>query len=95
MSQRRKVGRNSQRFKKQAGDTSVQFEGRTIEARVYINTDESLDEILARLQPAARGPRLRMCTIAMGILDQEQGRKLWELATRAAEDELSKSSEEN
>ncbi len=70
------------------GATDVRFDGRTIEVRVFVNTDEPAEVVGARVQAAAKGPQLRMAAALVSELNAEQSAKVWEglvsEATRAA-----------
>lgn len=60
------------------GDTTVKFGGRTLEVKILINTDESLNDVVSRLLAPARGPAKRMVVVTGGEIDIEAGKKFWE-----------------
>ncbi len=84
----RKERRASQAQGIDIGETDVRFGGRTIEVRVFVNTDEPAEVVGARVQAAAKGPGLRMAAALVGELDAEQAAEVWAgfvlQATRAA-----------
>jgi len=55
---------------------ALRFEGRTLELRVLVNTDEDLAEVLERVRLAAAGPRARM-TVAGAVLVDEDLAERW------------------
>jgi hypothetical protein len=59
------------------GDPSVRFGGRTLEIRIQINTDESLDDVVARICPAAKGPGHRMVVVSGGEVRPDAAQKFW------------------
>jgi hypothetical protein len=60
------------------GQTDIRFNGRTVEARVFVNTDEPAEVVIARIQQAAKGPDKRMAVATGGVLDDEQGKAVWD-----------------
>lgn len=66
-------------------DMSCQYDGRVVVLEVYINTDEDINAILARVVKAAKGPRLCASVVTVGINTGDVGRELWaELAKASA-----------
>lgn len=59
------------------GDPTVRFNGRTVELRVYINTDEGFEEVAERVIVAAKGPLQRMVCITVADVPKEQAMPLW------------------
>lgn len=59
--------------------------GRTLEVRIYVNTDEPAEALLARLQGPAQGPELRMVLFAISEIDPAAAEKLWGTTWKAAE----------
>jgi hypothetical protein len=68
----------------------VRYGGRTVQVTVYVNTDEDENDVLIRVQEAAKGPSRRMVLAALAMLDEEQARRFWEHAVEAAADTIAK-----
>ncbi len=64
----------------------VRYGGRTLEVKVFVNTDEDEREVALRVQAAAKGPKGCMTVLTAGILDASDAEKVWELAMGAAID---------
>lgn len=60
------------------GQTDVRFGGRTVEVRVFVNTDEDEAVVGARVQAAAKGPQLRMAAALVSVLEAEQASAVWD-----------------
>lgn len=60
------------------GDTTVKFGGRTLEVKILINTNESLDEVVDRLITPAKGPGKRMVVVSGGEVAIEDAKKFWD-----------------
>lgn len=59
------------------GKLEARFGGRTIKLEVWVNTDEDPHVVADRVAQAAKGPDLRMAVVAGGVLDPEDGAKVW------------------
>lgn len=59
------------------GDPTVRYDGRTIEVKVVVNTDESVETVIARLIPAGKGPGKRMVVISGGVVEPEAAATFW------------------
>ena len=60
------------------GDTTVKYGARTLEIRVHVNTDETIEDVVARISPAAKGPGKRMVLITGGELDGDAAQAFWD-----------------
>lgn len=60
------------------GISEVRYEGRTLEVKIIINTDESVEEVVSRVIPAAKGPNRRMVIVTGGIVKSEHAKKIWD-----------------
>lgn len=67
------------------GDTTVRYGGRTLELWVVINTDETLEQVVARVAPAAKGPAQRMVVVTGGEMPASESKELWEKVIPQAE----------
>lgn len=67
------------------GDTTIKFGGRTLEVKILINTNESLDEVVARLITPAKGPGKRMVVVSGGEVSKEDAEKFWSTLIPIAE----------
>ncbi len=72
------------------GDTSVRFGGRTLEVVIRINTDETLEEVVSRTAPAAKGPASRMALVSGRELSSEEASKLWTLVIPIVKEQAKK-----
>lgn len=72
------------------GQAEVLFEGRTLEVKVVINTDETVEEVVARLIDPAKGPKRRMVLVAGGEVEVEVAKKLWEAVLPSVRQQASK-----
>ena len=52
--------------------------GRTLEVRVYVNTDEAPDVVLKRVEAAAKGEKGEHTASAVNECDLGAAKKLWE-----------------
>ncbi len=59
------------------GDASVRYNGRTLKIDVLINTDEPVEDVVARIQSAARGPKQCMALLGGGEVDADTAKKIW------------------
>lgn len=75
--------RKQRRAKERLGDVGVRYGGRTVEVRVFLNTDETVAAVVERLRKAAQGPNLKMALL-MGSLS-ENASELWETVAKSAE----------
>ncbi len=66
----------------------VRYGGRTLEIRVYLNTDEEPHDVVARLDPAARGPRRVRSMFAARLVEEALARPLWKTAPGLEDDPL-------
>ena len=66
----------------------VRYGGRTLEIRVYLNTDEEPQEVILRLDPVARGPRLVRAMFAARLVPAEHALPLWKTAPGLEDDPL-------
>ncbi|HEX7273120.1 MAG TPA: hypothetical protein VF420_13315 [Casimicrobiaceae bacterium] len=80
----------------QLGSRAVLFGGRTIEVRVYVNTDETVEQVVKRLRPAAAGPFKRMTLLAGGERDGDDPavQELWKLTGKAVATQVAKDIDE-
>lgn len=69
----------------------LRYGGRTLDVRIFVNTDESAEELLERLQGPARGPKGVMVLFAIGeVTEPELVEKLWQASWTAAEETVRK-----
>jgi hypothetical protein len=59
------------------GDARLKYGGRTIELKIVINTDETVDEVVSRVAPAAKGPGQRMVLVSGGLVEAESAEAFW------------------
>ena len=60
------------------GSTDVRYNGRTVRLDVFINTDDSLEEVAERVKRAAQGPKFNMVIVGAGFVeDKDVIGKLW------------------
>ncbi|HEX9642299.1 MAG TPA: hypothetical protein VGB13_13425 [Candidatus Krumholzibacteria bacterium] len=85
--------RRIERRKAATGEWDLRYGGRTVEARLYINTDEDLEVIKERLIKLARGPRLDMAVIGLGE-HAGDNEKFWRIVHDSAGEALQKQVEE-
>ena len=64
----------------------IRYEGRTLEVKVYVNTDADPHEIAYRVREAVRGPKKDMAMVMVGDVPKEQAEPLWAAMFRVAED---------
>lgn len=72
------------------GQTGVQFNGRTLKVEVIINTDESLENVVSRIIPAAKGPHSRMVIVTGGVVPEDDAKGVWDVVIPIAEDQARK-----
>ena len=60
------------------------YGGRTLEFRVFLNTDEPVDVVLERIRAVASGPKKVMTTIMVNELHAEMSKALWEVLWKTA-----------
>lgn len=72
------------------GESDVRFNGRTIDVRVFVNTDEPIEVVAARIQQAAKGPHKRMAAVTGGVLDSEDAKRVWDTIVPMAADAAKK-----
>lgn len=72
------------------GIPEVRYEGRTLEVKVIINTDESVNDVVGRIIPAAKGPGRRMVIVMGGEVPLDQSTKLWDEFLPTAKDQARK-----
>jgi hypothetical protein len=75
------------------GDTEVKYDGRTLDFKVVVNTDEPIEEVLMRIKEAAQGPRQRMAAVFAGELEPDQANKFWEVMIPIVKQEAEKGGE--
>ena len=62
----------------------IRYGGRTIELRVYVNTDEAVPAVFERVQKAVKSaPNEPMVIITVGMLSTEEATGLWEATIKA------------
>jgi len=70
----------------------VRYGGRTIEIKVFVNTDEDEHAVVKRVQDAAKGPKKCMTVVMAGFLSEEDAKRVWDLTMeRAIDREVDKS----
>lgn len=67
-----------QRHAKAMVGMELRYGGRTLIVNVFVNTSESLEEVVKRVQPAARGPKDAMILVTGSVMDVEIARPVWE-----------------
>lgn len=72
------------------GDTEVKYDGRTLDFKVLVNTDEPIEQVLIRIKEAAQGPKLCMVMVAGGVLEPEDAVKVWEALLPVMEEQAAK-----
>jgi len=71
------------------GETDVRYSGRTVRLDVFINTDDSLEEVALRVKRAAQGPKFNMVIVAAGFVeDKTVIEKLWASVADAAKKQV-------
>lgn len=65
-------------------DMSCKHDGRVVKVEMYINTDEDLNALLARLSTAARGPSQAAVFSGYTVLTDADGRAAWKLIQDAS-----------
>lgn len=80
------MNRHERRKQERLGATDIRHNSRTVEIRVYVNTDEDEHAVAERVNRAARGPKLHMAVTTAGVLDPEQARGFWEAVVKHAEE---------
>ena len=87
--------RRIERKKQSTGEWDVRYGGRTVEVRMFINTDDELEVIKERLLKLARGPRLDMALIGIGEFEGDKS-ELWKKVHDMADETIKKEvAEEN
>jgi negative regulator of replication initiation len=75
-------------------ETTIRFGGRTLEFKVYVNTDESMQAVFERVQKAVKSvPGAPMTIITAGVVPVEQAKGLWEATIAAMEAEVDRDAE--
>lgn len=59
------------------GDASLRYDGRTLKIDILINTNEPIEQVIARIQPAARGPQQCMALLSGGEVDVDTAKETW------------------
>ena len=72
------------------GDAEVKYDGRTLDFKVLVNTDEPIELVLIRIKEAAQGPGLRMTMVAGGELEPDDAKKVWEALLPVMEEQAAK-----
>lgn len=67
-----------QRHAKAMVGMELRYGGRTLIVNVFVNTSESLEEVVKRVQPAARGSKESMILVTGAVMDTEIARPVWE-----------------
>jgi len=63
----------------------IRYEGRTLELRVYVNTDEDQINVLERIRKAVKSaPNSPMVAITVGEIGKEQSEMIWDTVINAA-----------
>ena len=57
----------------------LKYEGRTLEVKLYLNTDETAHEVLYRLQKAAKDPKGVMIAAMVAEITGEDAQRLWKV----------------
>lgn len=57
-------------------------DGRTVEATVWLDTDETAEAAAARLQEGLRGPELDMTLVAVREIPSDEAKALWDSVLR-------------
>lgn len=65
-------------------DMSCKYGGRVVKVELYINTDEELNAILARVVEAAKGPKQAATFAGFTLLTDVDGRGAWALIQNAS-----------
>lgn len=87
--------RRLERKKQGTGDWDIRYGGRTVEVRMFINTDDDLETIKERMLKLARGPRLDMALIGISEFEGDNS-ELWKKVHDTADATLEKEvAEEN
>jgi hypothetical protein len=63
----------------------LRYGGRTLEVKVYLNTEGDPHEIAERVKRAASGPKMDMAIVLVGDVDKEQAEGLWSAVFGASE----------
>jgi hypothetical protein len=66
----------------------IRFGGRTLEVRVFVNTDEEDWVVAERVRQAARGPKQAMAVITVADVPVERATPLWEAAMKASRESV-------
>jgi hypothetical protein len=66
----------------------VRHGGRTLEVRVFVNTDEDDWVVAERVRQAARGPKQAMAVITVADVPVERAVPLWEAAMKASRESV-------
>jgi hypothetical protein len=66
----------------------VRFGGRTLEVRVFVNTDEEDWVVAQRVREAARGPKQAMAVITVADVPVERAVPLWDAAMKASRESV-------
>jgi hypothetical protein len=68
----------------------IRFGGRTLEVKVFVNTDEEDWVVAMRVREAARGPKQCMAVLTVADVPVENAKPLWEAAMRASREAVEK-----
>jgi hypothetical protein len=66
----------------------IKYEGRTLDVRVFVNTDEEDWVVVERVRQAARGPKQCMAMVMVGNVPLERAKPLWETAMQASRESV-------
>ena len=58
-------------------DFTLRYDGRVLRLDIFVNTDEDPNEVLMRVQKAARGQQRNAVVAAASIYSGKQGQEVW------------------
>lgn len=91
------MSRSDRRLRRATGNDprlqgmDLRYDGRTVEFRIYLNTDADLEELQRRVEaiksgPILRGEKLDQIIVAVSEVDADEAAGLWDAVFRASED---------